>query len=187
MTIDGVEYLLNKFSYYDGVNDTSYIGYGAPFVLVDGDWVVDFTEYPITIEQEDGSDYVYIMTTASDETHSIKIESVSTTLGDIDLCFRVAVSEAYKPYVVTFSNDGANWVSDRTYAEVLDAWNKGKMVIGIANVYSTTTIFNLSQILIDRLIFSANIIRYYQATVVDAYTLEIQDDDNVAYNHVSLS
>ena len=188
LTFDGTEYFLNKFNYYDSINTNTYIGYGAPFIWDQdtGDFIFDFSEYPVCVSMDISGTGSSFYTNISGATHSIKIENASIILGDIGLCFRAAVSEAYKPYIVTFSySNGDGWTADRTYAEVIAAQKSGKMIVGVANVDDNKDIFTLSQVMVDHILFSS--VFMHSSTAVTVHQFEIIDLGGVNFRSITLS
>ena len=123
VTFEGTEYICEN---HDGA-------YGAPRNGTDHDW----SEYPFNIVSVTVNKTVknYLLTEMPG-TYQVKIEAVDSSVTTTP-CFRRAVksvsgssSGSSSKFVVTFTKDGSTYTADHTYAEVLEAYNSGKVVEG---------------------------------------------------------
>lgn len=122
VTFEGTEYVCEN---HDGL-------YGAPYDESTDSF--DWSEYPFNISSSISPDDAIFnsLATETSGTYQVKVEVVDSSVTTTP-CFERAVksvSDSSSKFVVTFTNDGSTYTADHTFAEVLEAYNSGKVVEG---------------------------------------------------------
>ena len=121
-TFNGVEYTLPRIEPWGS------ICYGE----IDSQEQIDFSTYPLFIESpyDDYAGGNYIAT-ANAGTYAVKVETLVATINSITPCFKKAVDEVSGGifFVKARYDNEIGWVLDKTPREVLNARDKGKVVM----------------------------------------------------------
>lgn len=185
VTFDGTEYTCDKALIGD------MIAYGGV-----GEQGPDFSEYPFAITSTNAN----LIYTETAGTYQVKIEAFGTSVTTTP-CFEKAVksvsgsSSSSSKFVVTFTQDGSTYTADHTLAEVLDAYNSGKVVEGAYKINAEgetlTNVYTLAFIESTGVLFSCIERAYTDADNGSSYIVASQfrldDSDNVEYTSANIS
>lgn len=138
ITFNGTEYILPDIG--SGAAE-----YGAPYN--ESDDLYDFSEYPFNIYSYSENDTpILSVATQNEGTFAIKVEFLFVSVSNIAPCFSEAVKQAigFGLYEVNFDFNGTQ--PDKTFAEVYDAIQSGKPVVGVLPYGTDLQVFHIARV-----------------------------------------